>query len=78
MAWRRRSPASTPVMDPNRKRLRSPVYAPDELDMMATANARNPTNSTPIEVSSGSGEWLRIRLIPQTIARAATKAPIVV
>ena len=44
--------------------------------MITTASARNPTKSTPIDVSSGSGEWRRITLMPSTIAPAATNAPI--
>ncbi len=78
----RRSPdgrgraSSTPVIDPNRNRLRSPTYDACCVDMITTASARNPTKSTPIDVSSGSGEWRRITLMPSTIAPAATNAPI--
>ena len=51
-------------MDPKRNRVRSPEYAPELLDKMTTAKAKNPTYSSTIVLSSGNGEWLRTMLIP--------------
>ena len=44
---------------------------------MITPSASSPTNSRPIEVSSGSPERLRITDTPTTTTAAATAAPIV-
>ncbi len=52
------------------------MYEARCVDMITTARARNPTNNTPMDVSSGSGECLRMSEIPATIAPAATIAPI--
>src|SRR5215207_3897082 len=78
IAWRRSSSDSTPLIEPNRNRLRSPVYDACRVDMITTASARNPTNRIPIDASSGSGECERTTLIPPTIAAAAISAPTVV
>ena len=46
--------------------------------MITTANARNPTNRTPMDVSSRNGEWARIKLRLIAISAAAPNAPTVV
>src|SRR5688572_396257 len=74
----RRSPLSTALIEPNRKRVRSPAPPPSWADITTTASARNPTNSTPIEASSGNGEAARMSWTPNTIASAASSAPTVV
>ena len=61
------------LIEPNRKRSRSPDCEADGVDITTTARARKPTNSTPIDVSSGSGENWRMALTPSTIATAAMR-----
>ena len=53
--WRTRSAWSTPVTEPKRKRLRSPLHELRWLLITTTARLRKPTNRMPIEVSSGRG-----------------------
>ena len=54
-SWRLTSADVTPVIEPNRKRLRSPA-AGLLLLMITTAALRKPTKRMPIEASSGSGD----------------------
>ncbi len=64
---RRRSAPSMALIEPNRKLSRSPDCEADGDDITTTAKARKPTNSTPIDVSSGNGENCLMALTPRTI-----------